>query len=121
MSFYTPFPNRRWLIIPASIVDQINYDQVLEYYSGSLRYSVDKTKTFVKYDITVYPEDVTSTITNPNTGETFTHVTKAGTYGRPTIYDPSYPEYNHEEILQVLDTPEWKVPDPNVDQLNNKF
>jgi hypothetical protein len=110
MSFYTPFPNRRWLIIPSNIVDQINYDQVLEYYSGSLRYSVDGTKTFVKYDIT-----------DPNTGETFTIVTKAGTYGRPTIYDPSYPEYNHEDILNVLETPEWRTPDPNIDQLNSKF
>jgi hypothetical protein len=31
----------------------------------------------------------------------------AGVYGRPSIYKPEYPEYNHSEILELLSTEEW--------------
>lgn len=104
------YDNRKYLIIPSSIVDNINFTQVQETSKDTLRYSVDASKTFVKYDVVVYDEDVTQTTINAETGETVTTTIPAGTYGRPSIYDPSYPEYTHEEILEVLSTEEWTRP-----------
>jgi hypothetical protein len=104
------YENRKYLIIPSSIVDNINFTQVHETSKDTLRYSVDASKTFVKYDVVVYDEDVTQTTINAETGETVTTTIPAGTYGRPSIYDPSYPEYTHEEILTVLSTEEWSRP-----------
>ena len=43
------FPNRRWLVLPVSEVENINFNQVLESSLDSLRYSVDQSETFVKY------------------------------------------------------------------------
>jgi len=104
------YENRKYLIIPSSIVDNINFTQVHETSKDTLRYSVDGTKTFVKYDLITYEEDFVQTITNAETGEPMTTTIPAGTYGRPSIYDPSYPEYTHEEILTVLSTEEWTSP-----------
>jgi hypothetical protein len=101
------YDNRKYLIIPSSIVDNINFTQVHETSKDTLRYSVDTSKTFVKYDVVVYDEDITQTTINAETGETVTTTIPAGTYGRPSIYDPSYPEYTHEEILEILSTEEW--------------
>ncbi len=116
MSFVTPFPNRRWLIIPVEIVPDINFNQVLDYDADSLRYSVDKTKTFVKYEVKIVEHDETFTYTNPETHEVQTTTIYAGTYGRPDIYKPEYPEYTHEEILTVLDGPDWTVIIPDQPQ-----
>jgi len=104
------YDNRKYLIIPSSIVDNINFTQVHETSKDTLRYSVDGSKTFVKYDLITYEEDFVQTITNAETGEPMTTTIPAGTYGRPSIYDPSYPEYTHEEILTVLSTEEWTSP-----------
>lgn len=104
------YDNRRYLIIPSSIVDDINFTQVHETSKDTLRYSVDGSKTFVKYEAITYEEDFVQTITNAETGEPTTITTPAGTYGRPSIYDPSYPEYTYEEILGVLSTEEWTRP-----------
>ncbi len=104
------YNSRKYLIIPSSIVDNINFTQVHETSKDTLRYSVDGTKTFVKYDLITYEEDFVQTITNAETGEPMTTTILAGTYGRPSIYDPSYPEYTHEEILEVLSTEEWSRP-----------
>lgn len=81
------YDNRRYLIIPANIVDQINFDQVMETSAETLRYSVDGTETFVKYDL-------------PN---------------RPDIYDESYSELTHEEVIEVLSSSKWSNP------LNNEI
>jgi hypothetical protein len=54
------FPNRRWLIIPTSITGSIDFNQVIESETTSLRVSVDGTKTFVKYDV----NEITETYTN---------------------------------------------------------
>ena len=52
-----PFENRRWLVIPSTIVESINFDQVHEFNESSLRYSLDGSQTFVKYDINIIEED----------------------------------------------------------------
>ena len=49
------FPNRRWCIINSGDATNVNYDQILENAATTLRYSVDGSKTFVKYNVTEYP------------------------------------------------------------------
>jgi hypothetical protein len=47
--------------------------------------------------------------------EEMTSTIAAGIYGRPSIYNGVFPEYNHEEILALLATEEWTVPmDPEM-------
>jgi len=104
------FPNRRWLVIPTSEVSNINFNQVLESSADSLRYSVDGTKTFVKYEVTVVEESYTQTYIDPETQEEVTATVLAGIYGRPSVYNGVYPEYNHEDILALLATEEWTAP-----------
>jgi hypothetical protein len=104
------YETRKYLVIPSSIVDDINFSQVHETSKDTLRYSVDGTKTFVKYDLVIYEEDVVQTFTNAETGEPMTVTTPAGTYGRPSIYNESYPEYTHEQILEILSGEEWSRP-----------
>lgn len=104
------FPNRRWLVIPASEVANINFNQVLESSADSLRYNVANTETFVKYEVRVVEEDITETFTDPETDEEVTITTSAGTYGRPSIYSDSYTEYDHAGILALLATDAWTSP-----------
>jgi len=108
------FPNRRWLVIPASEVPNINFSQVLEPSADTLRYSVDGTKTFIKYEVRVVEETYTETYLDPETNEEVSYTVEAGVYGRPAIYSAQYQEYNHEEILALLATEEWTAP---VDEL----
>lgn len=101
------YNNRRYLIIPSAIVNQIDFNQVMETSVDTLRYSVDQTKTFVKYHVMVIEQDTTETYLDAETGEEVTVVINAGIYGRPSIYLPEYPEYTHQEILSILQTEEW--------------
>lgn len=104
------FPNRRWLVIPTTEVENVDFNQVHENSPETLRYSVDGTKTFIKYEINVVEEDIVTTSLNPETMEEMTNTIPAGTYGRPSIYNGVFPEYNHEEILALLATEEWTAP-----------
>jgi hypothetical protein len=45
------FEKRRWLIIPVSLIESIDFNEVLESSANNLRLSIDGTKTFVKYEI----------------------------------------------------------------------
>jgi hypothetical protein len=104
------YENRRYLIIPTTITESIDFNQVYETSVETLRLSVDGLKTFVKYDVVVEPEDRTVTYINAETGEEETYTVTAGVYGRPSIYSPEYPEYTHLQILEVLATSEWTAP-----------
>ena len=104
------FANRRWLIIPTTLTQSIDFNQILESSPQSLRLSVDGTKTFIKYEINEVLEDQTYTTINPETGEEITSTTLAGVYGRPSIYSEEYTEYDHEEVLSILSTEEWTTP-----------
>jgi hypothetical protein len=104
------FENRRWLVIPSDIVDTIDFTQVLESSPESLRYSIDGSKTFIKYEINEVLEPTTNTFVNPETLEETSYTIEAGIYGRPSIYSEEYPEYNHQEILDLLSTEEWTQP-----------
>ena len=104
------FQDRRWLVIPTSIIDTINFNEVRESSAESLRKSIDGTKTFIKYEIIEYKEDHVETFINAETGEEETNTIAAGVYGRPSVYSDEYTEYNHEDILALLATEEWTNP-----------
>lgn len=78
--------DRTYLIIPAASVPQIDFDTVCETSADTLRYSVDGTKTFVKWDGArpACTEDI------------------EGAQG----------PYTHAEILEILSGPDWTVEDP---------
>jgi hypothetical protein len=104
------YTNRRYLIIPTTIIDQINFNEVFETSPETLRLSVDGTETFVKYDVTVVPETYTQTYTNADSGLEETTTIEAGVYGRPSIYSDTYIEYTHDDILSLLSTEAWSSP-----------
>jgi len=73
---------RTYCIINSDEVSSVNFDQVSETSTDTLRYSLDGTQTFVKYE-----------------GE------------QPSFLNGKQ-EYTHSEILTILATPEWTDPDP---------
>jgi len=101
------FENRRWLVIPTSVIDDIDFNEVHESNVDSLRKSLDDTLTFVKYEVNIVEETYTQTFENIETGEEVTNTIEAGVYGRPSVYSEEYTEYNHEDILELLSTEEW--------------
>lgn len=103
-------PNRRWLVIPTTITGSIDFNQVLESSPQSLRFSVDETQTFVKYEINEITASYTQSYINAETNQTGSYVVEAGIYGRPSIYSSSYQEYDHQGILTLLSTEEWSSP-----------
>ena len=80
------YENREFMIFNVSELPDIDFTQVLETSIDTVRKSVDKTKTFVKWDGTIIPSSI-ATLT-----------TKEG-------------PYTYEEILSILATPEWSDPD----------
>ena len=80
------YDNREFMIFSVTELDQIDFTQVLETSIDTVRKSVDELKTFVKWD-GVMPECVSNL------------TTKEG-------------PYNYDEILQILNTPEWSDPMP---------
>jgi hypothetical protein len=80
------YDNREFMIFNVSELDEIIFTEVLETSADTVRKSVDRTKTFVKWDGTT-PECVANL------------TTKEG-------------PYTYEEILVILATPEWTDPNP---------
>ena len=68
---------KNYVIIDASEVSSVDFDQVAETSADTLRYSLDGTQTFVKYE------------------------------GTQPFFLLGKTEYNHEEILNILSGPEW--------------
>ena len=104
------FPNRRWLVIPAAEVSNVDFSQVLESSADSLRYNVAGTETFVKYEVRVVEETYSETFLDPETNQEVTTTVQAGVYGRPSIYSDAYTEYDHAGILELLATEAWTAP-----------
>lgn len=86
----TYFETRQFAIFAVSELDTVNFTEVLETSADTCRRSVDGTKTFVKWDGEFVPASVAAL----TTVEGF---------------------YNYEEILAILDTPEWTPPLPPID------
>jgi len=73
---------RTYVIIDASEVSSVDFDQVAETSADTIRYSLDGTKTFVKYE------------------------------GTQPFFLLGKTEYSHEEILSILSGPEWSSEEP---------
>jgi hypothetical protein len=84
----TNYENRNYMIFNVSELENINFSEVLETSAETVRKSVDEQKTFVKWD-GIMPECVTNL------------VTKEG-------------PYTYDEIILILDTPEWTAPFPMI-------
>ena len=80
------FENRKYVIISATEINNVDFNEVMETSAETCRYSVDGTKTFVKYEGT-QPSSVQALTTKSQ-------------------------EYTHEEILGILATEEWTAPQP---------
>ena len=83
------YNNRKFMIFNVSELPNINFDEVLETSIDTVRKSVDETKTLVKWDGDEIPQSVQSL------------QTKEG-------------PYTYDEILQILSTPEWTEPMPDM-------
>jgi alkyl hydroperoxide reductase subunit AhpC len=81
------YENRKFMIFNVSELELIDFTQVCETSIDTVRKSVDETKTFVKWDGDIIPSSVDSL------------TTKEG-------------PYTYEEILNILQTPEWTSPEP---------
>jgi hypothetical protein len=81
------YEDRSFLIFNVSEINKVNFNEVLETSADTLRKSVDKTKTLIKWEDPDTPEFV-ATLT-----------TKEG-------------PYTYDEILVILATPEWTDPNP---------
>jgi hypothetical protein len=104
------YPDRRWLVIPTSITSSINFSEVEEGSIDNLRLSIDGTQTFVKYNINIVTVPYSQSIIIDFEGNTEEVIVEPGIYGRPSIYSSSYQEYTYDEILNILNTPEWTIP-----------
>lgn len=69
--------NRKYVIINADEIDSINFDQVAETSSDTLRYNLTNAKTFVKFE------------------------------GETPSFLVGKTQYSHSEFLAILATDEW--------------
>jgi len=72
---------RTYVILDASEVSSVDFSQVAETSANTLRYSVDGTKTFVKFE------------------------------GDTPSFLIGEPQYDHAEILNILSGTDWTDPD----------
>jgi len=73
---------KNYVIIDASEVSSVDFDQVLQTSADTLRYSVDGTKALLKYE------------------------------GTQPFFLPGKTEYTHAEILPIMQSPEWTSEEP---------
>lgn len=106
------YETRNFAIFATSEIDKVDFNQVLETSSSTLRRSVDGTKTFVKWDEVVFDPTPYET-TNPDTGEVVT-ITPTPPSPPSFLSDLTTLEgpYTYEEILVILGTTEWTTPMP---------
>ena len=71
------FENRKYVIINASEVGTVDFSQVIETSANTLRYSLDDSKTFVKFE------------------------------GSTPSFLSGKTQYNHSQICTVLDGADW--------------
>jgi hypothetical protein len=71
------YNSHTYVIIEASEVDSVDFNEVINTSKEMLRYSLDGTKTFVKYE------------------------------GTQPFFLLGKTEYTHSEILNILSGPEW--------------
>ena len=74
--------NLKYVIIDSDEVSPVDFDQVFETSAQTLRYSLDGSQTFVKFE------------------------------GSTPDFLVGKTQYTHSEILTILSTGEWSVPGP---------
>jgi len=79
------YENRKYVIIDASEVSTVDFSQVYETSANTLRYSLDDSQTFVKF------EGSTPSFLNGKT------------------------QYTHSEILNILSGAEWTLEPPEIE------
>jgi len=72
--------SRKYVILDASDVPSINFDQVMETSANTLRHSLDGSQTFVKFE------------------------------GSTPSFLEGKTQYDHSEIITILAGPEWTDP-----------
>ena len=75
--------NTTYVIIDSSEVSSVDFDLVRENSGDGLRYSLDGTKTFVKFE------------------------------GDTPSFLVGKPQYTHAEMLNILSGTDWTSPDPD--------
>lgn len=83
------YENREYIIFPVSELGKIDFNQVLETSIDTVRKSVDQSKTFVKWNGDQAPSCI-------------------------SLLNNTEGPYTHQEILQILATPEWTNPNPQL-------
>ena len=76
--------NRTYVILDASEVSDVDFDQIIQVSADQLRYSLDGSKFVVKYE------------------------------GTQPFFLLGKTEYDQEEILSILSGPEWTDPDAEI-------
>jgi hypothetical protein len=71
------YENRKYVILDVSEVSSVDFSQVMETSMDTLRYSVDDSKTFVKFE------------------------------GNTPSFLSGKTQYNHSEILTILNGEDW--------------
>jgi hypothetical protein len=64
------FHDRHWVIIPVTELSNVDFSEVCETSSDTVRKSIDATQTFIKWDGSEMPATVTAL---QNKSETYTH------------------------------------------------
>ena len=78
------FEDRKYVVIPYSDIDQVDFTQVMETSAETVRRSIDGNLTFVKYE--------------------------GGMPSSVAAIENRSQEYTHEEFLTVLSGPDWTAP-----------
>jgi len=86
------YENRKYVIINASEVSSVDFSQVNETSASTLRYSVDNSKTFVKFD--------------GNTPSFLSGKTQYNHTEMLTLLDGKT-QYTHSQIRTILDGEDW--------------
>ena len=89
--------NRKWVIIPSCFVTCVNFQNIYETNIDSLRYSLDKSKTFIKYVSEEKPDFLLNITSFCNDC-----MCDVNCWCKQGIT-----EYSHQEILAILSTTEW--------------
>lgn len=107
---------RRYLILNISEIDKVNLAEICETSLETLRKSVNGEKVLVKWDIC----DSYSFVPAPEIIPIGATLPESASVSEMVLLKPGDPEftkdlstaegpYTHEEILEILATPEWTV------------
>jgi hypothetical protein len=89
------YENRKWIFLNSGDMSEVNFNQVLQASADTCRYSVDGTKSFVKYETTTYPIDINAENVDSE-GNTYNfEYEQAGTASTP---EGEMPLYNNNII-----------------------